>query len=196
VYYAPPGAEKTTAASKELFIGFDTDWIGTGITWKVLTLLFREEVPIITNQESIFFGSGIKVIGIVKKRIRDRLDRKGRIKAEHKSHRKNFILEEMHDRIFMSDCLLNLQIHNVIQRMTISYALNQMPFYMAQKPKRGSPISEEQKNVHSLFGCSPRFQDWKIFIQVHTPRQYGALAGHWSTSKFYPRLQKRLEGLA
>jgi hypothetical protein len=109
VYYAPPGAEKTTAASKELFIGFDTDWIGTGITWKVLTLLFREEVPIITNQESIFFGSGIKVVGIVKKRIRDRLDRKERIKAVHKSHWKNFIPEEVHDRTFMSDCLLNVQ---------------------------------------------------------------------------------------
>jgi hypothetical protein len=108
---------------------FDTDWIGTGITWKDLTLLFREEVPIITNQESIFFGSGIKVVGIVKKRIRDRLDRKERIKAVHKSHWKNFILEEVHDRIFMSDCLLNLQIHNVIQRMTINYALNQIPFY-------------------------------------------------------------------
>jgi hypothetical protein len=68
-------------------------------------------------------------MGIVKKKIRDNLDRKERIKSVHKSHWKNFILEDVRNKIYMSDRLLTLQIHSIIQRMVINYALNQMPFY-------------------------------------------------------------------
>lgn len=129
VYYAPPGAGKTTAQNRELFVGFDTDWIGLGFTWRDVVLLFKLGIPIITNQEQIFFGSGIKVFGIAKAKIRRGLDTISRIRESARNYEKDFGLQEVQKKEYMSDWILRLQISSIIQQMVINYSFNQMPFY-------------------------------------------------------------------
>lgn len=60
VYYAPPGAGKTTTQNKEYLIAYDTDWIGKGMTWREVSPLLRWKIPILTNQCEGFVGSGPK----------------------------------------------------------------------------------------------------------------------------------------
>lgn len=64
VYYAPPGNGKTTLMNDELFLGFDTDWITSGLQWTQLTKLFMANIPILTNQYSAFQNSGLLITGI------------------------------------------------------------------------------------------------------------------------------------
>lgn len=64
IYYAPPGNGKSTAMKQDEFVGFDTDWLTSCLKWSELTALFYENVPIITNQHSIFAQSGTLMCGI------------------------------------------------------------------------------------------------------------------------------------
>lgn len=70
IYYAPPGARKTTAQKEEYLIAYDTDWIGKGITWREVSPLLRWKIPILTNQCEGFVGSGLKVTGVYNHHLR------------------------------------------------------------------------------------------------------------------------------
>jgi hypothetical protein len=65
IYYAPPGSGKTISQNQGL-VGFDTDWIGLGLTRLDYSLILKKRIPTITNQPEAFIGCGLKIIGIVK----------------------------------------------------------------------------------------------------------------------------------
>lgn len=85
---------KTSTQNLELFVGFDTDWIGIGKTWRDYGFILRRRIPIVTNQPEIFIGSGLKIFGIVRSKIRCGTDGKpsdiqSRLMTWPKAHDRN-----------------------------------------------------------------------------------------------------------
>lgn len=133
IYYAPPGAGKTTAQNNELIVGFDTDWCGVGLTWEDYSPILKMNIPIITNQHNVFIGCGLKVIGIVRNDIR--LDARGRPLAYAdellrvaKDQWRNIAI--LGDRTqYLSEIASTLISFAILQTMVANYAINLKPFY-------------------------------------------------------------------
>lgn len=120
IYCAFPGAGKTTAQTKGLLVGFDTDWIGIGPTWLDYSILLRKEIPIITNQLHTFDGCGVKIQFMLKKSIR--LDSHGRPMGDYtkaldfaKSKRANYVVHLMEEKEFVEHYALRAQLSAHIQ---------------------------------------------------------------------------------
>lgn len=134
IYFAPPGFGKTTALNEELLVGFDTDWIGRGVTWRELSPLLTAEIPIITNQHAGFIGSGLKVHGAFHTDVR--LDVRGipfttkeQLRAVQATQPKNLDFEEEKDEVYFADVALKLQIKQILQLLIADYSVNKRPFY-------------------------------------------------------------------
>lgn len=134
VYYAPPGCGKTTAQNKELLVGLDTDWIGVGPTWADYSPIFNMKIPIITNQYTIFEGSGFKVIGVTKKNVRK--DSEGRplttqreLDQFERKHPQGVIFTQIPSKKFVSDYATHLQLTSHLQKLIKNFAINLLPFY-------------------------------------------------------------------
>lgn len=134
IYYAPPGGGKTTAQNLELLIGFDTDWIGIGLNWTDYGWILKKRVPIITNQPEIFIGSGVKIIGIVKQRIRlgcdgKPLDSASRLMRWAKEHDRSVYFIKAKDNKYFSDYALTLQMLAMVQSIISDHTINKLPYY-------------------------------------------------------------------
>lgn len=145
IYYAPPGIGKTTAMDKELLIGFDTDWVGTGITWYELSPLLNMKIPIVTNQNEGFVGSALKIVGTYHANIRT--DEWGipyttvaNIEAHAKAQPINCDFTRVDDGTHLADWILHMQVKQVLQNMIAEHCINSMPFYR-------SGIDEEWSKV-------------------------------------------------
>jgi len=133
VYYAPPGGGKTTALNNGVLVGFDTDWIGVGLSWRDYTYLLRKGIPIITNQPEIFIGSGVKIIGILKKHIREvngkPLDTYQHLRQWASQHSRNVLFIDVKDDEFLTHYATKLQSLQLMQSIIANHAINQKPFY-------------------------------------------------------------------
>jgi hypothetical protein len=134
IYYAPPGVGKTTALNKGEIVAFDTDWIGLGPNWRDYSPLLRMNIPIITNQYTAFKGSGLKVIGVVKERVR--LDAEGnpfttlkQLKEYENDHPQDVTFIEAKDEEYFSNYATQLKLIQHLNKMIIGYAINTLPFY-------------------------------------------------------------------
>lgn len=65
IYYSPPGNGKTTAIKFGHFVGFDTDWLVTGLRYSDVLPILRKKIPILTNQYMICQGAGVPCVGFV-----------------------------------------------------------------------------------------------------------------------------------
>lgn len=130
IYAALPGSGKTTAQTKGLFIGFDTDWIGIGPTWEDYSYLLRHHIPIITNQPKLFIGSGVKIQLMLSPHIRkDRLGRpmgsftETKMWAKASKSEVNLILLQ-NKRRYVTDAILLAQMCAHLQVININMFLN------------------------------------------------------------------------
>lgn len=134
VYYAPPGAGKTTAQNREYLIAYDTDWIGKGITWREVSPLLRWKIPILTNQCEGFVGSGLKVVGVYNHHLRTTPDGKPYVTFEavdsmQRVQRVNFNFTRIPETQYFSDNVLPMQIKHVLHQMIAEYAMDRLPHY-------------------------------------------------------------------
>lgn len=145
IYYAPPGAGKTTALDHGKLVALDTDWLGVGLTWMDYGPMLKLGIPIITNQYTIFKSSGFKVIGVVKDKIRcdDRgvpLGKASEIMEYQKHYPQDFLFRKISDKEHVSDWIGWMQTMALIQRRTASYAINQLPFYKNESSEEWSRL--------------------------------------------------------
>lgn len=67
LYYAPPGAGKSTAQDMEILVAVDTDWLAeyspSAFHETVAPFLFHH-IPVLTNQHRLATNSGIKLTGV------------------------------------------------------------------------------------------------------------------------------------
>lgn len=64
VYYAPPGAGKSTALTEGYFVGIDTDWLLHSSHYSVMIQPFvAENIPVLTNQYHLACHSGERFFG-------------------------------------------------------------------------------------------------------------------------------------
>jgi hypothetical protein len=134
IYYAPPGAGKTSCLNDELLVEFDTDWIGVGYNWKAYAKILRIGIPIITNQPEAFVGCGLKITGIVKEKIRLRpdgipFDTQARILSWARTQSRNVSLIQVTDEQYLSHFATHLQMIALIQRLIANRSINILPFY-------------------------------------------------------------------
>lgn len=134
IYYAPPGSGKTTATERECIIAFDTDWVGVGPTWPDYHFILDKGLSIITNQAEAFIGSGIKIVGVVRKTIRT--DDQGKPLAYRdqimnwaKTQKRNVIFWKTPDHKYVTDYAIELMIIALIQRKIANYSINMLPCY-------------------------------------------------------------------
>jgi len=134
IYYAPPGVGKTTALNQGDIVAFDTDWVGLGSTWRDYSPILRMNIPIITNQYTAFRGSGLKVLGVIKDKIR--LDSRGKPFTTLK------ILEDYQDENpqdvtfitiakdeYLAHYAQRLKIMQHMSKIIVGYSINMLPFY-------------------------------------------------------------------
>lgn len=134
IYYAPPGAGKTTAQEKGYIVGLDTDWIGVGLDWTDYSYVLRKKIPIITNQYTAFEGCCVRIVGVIKSNIRK--DAKGKtfttkevLEAYQRKHKREVIFLSISERKYFSHYAIQMQMHHLLQHMIQNYSINQMPFY-------------------------------------------------------------------
>lgn len=132
IYAALPGAGKTTAQNMGLLVGFDTDWIGIGFTWRDLGMILYKEIPVITNQPKIFIGAGVKIQFMLKEKIRE--DGRGRpmgnyhaMKAWAEDRKSDVTLHLMNDNEFVADKVLHAHILAHFQATQMKRLLNGKP---------------------------------------------------------------------
>lgn len=131
IYYAPPGAGKTTAQNRELLVGLDTDWIGKGVTWRELSPMLNLGIPILTNQREGFLGSSFKVIGGYNHHLRIGPRRKpfvsySAVEAMVRAQPKNFLFFKMRENEYFTDNVLKFQIVHILQQMIAEYSINRV----------------------------------------------------------------------
>lgn len=134
VYYAPPGAGKTTAQNREYLIAYDTDWIGKGITWREVSPLLRWKIPILTNQCEGFVGSGLKVVGVYNHHLTTTPDGKPYVTFEavesmQRVQMVNFNFTRIPETQYFSDNVLTMQIKHVLHQMIAEYAMDRLLHY-------------------------------------------------------------------
>lgn len=138
IYYAPPGSGKTTMADQELFVGFDTDWIGVGPTWLDYSYLLNLKIPLLTNQYKQFRSCGLKVIGIVRKDIRKDargipLGRRDDILRYEKDHPQEMNFISVDNKEFFTHYTNQIKIQQHLQLMMRNYVINLLPFYQNEQ---------------------------------------------------------------
>lgn len=136
IYSAPPGAGKTTAQSPGLLVGFDTDWIGIGPTWRDYSYLLRKGIPIITNQPQLFLGAGVKILVGLKHSIRK--DARGKpmanftqVKELCLNHPDTYVLFEMENKKFLADFVIQMTAIAHIINVNLSLQLNKRSIWDA-----------------------------------------------------------------
>nr|QPZ88388.1 hypothetical protein [Soybean thrips partiti-like virus 11] len=92
IYAGLPGMGKSYAQNHNLIVGFDTDLIGIGYSWRDYSFILKARIPIITNQPALFLGSGAKITVLLSDR-EIRKDRRGRPMG---SNRSVYALRELH----------------------------------------------------------------------------------------------------
>lgn len=132
IYVALPGAGKTTAQHNNLFVGFDTDWIGVGPTWRDYSYLLRLGIPVITNQPHLFEGAGVKIQLFTRSRVRR--DARGRPMGDFKATAewgKNNPDVVVHDIEggFVSDAILQAQMCAHVQNINIELFINRKTIF-------------------------------------------------------------------
>lgn len=154
IYCAPPGAGKTTAQHKGLLIGFDTDWIGIGPTWRDYSFLMRRGIPIITNQVNLFRDSGVKIQLAVSKEIRR--DAKGRQMANYdevcfiaKEFPDTYVLHKIEEGKYLSDYVLRMTALAHIVEVQMSLFINTKSIWEASDAERQF-LNEFGKKMRNL----------------------------------------------
>lgn len=152
IYCAPPGAGKTTAQEKETLVGFDTDWVGIGPTWRDYSYLLRKGIPIITNQVSLFRGAGVKIQLAVKRAIRK--DAHGRPMADYREvvqlgrdNPDTYVLYKMRSDEFLSDYVVQMTAMAHLQVVNQTLLINKRSIWDA---------SDGQKEYLNEFGRKMR----------------------------------------
>lgn len=135
IYYAPPGAGKTTALNNEPLVGLDTDWIGCGLTWKDYAVILSHGIPIITNQPENFIGCGLKIIGIYSSNIRE--DPYGvsfttcdAVEQFNTRSGTASVIWRIPDNEYVSNFAIGMEALALMFKIIRSYALNMHPYYL------------------------------------------------------------------
>lgn len=160
IYCAPPGAGKTTAMKNGLLVGFDTDWIGIGPTWRDYSMILRRNIPIITNQTRLFQGSGIKINLMLKQTIRK--DAKGKpmgnyqaIKFWAEENQEDVHLMLLPNEKFVSDYTTQATIVAHMQNISVNLFMNRKTMW---------DVNDEDREMLNEFGRKMK----RLATGIHT----------------------------